>query len=269
MLVRAPLDLRANRLRSSRDELALIFPEGQAIAGLADGWRLPSETAAVQHAAYAEGQFEVQDAASQYAAAALGAEAGQLVIDLCAGAGGKTLAIASATNDEAKILACDTNRARIQQLAPRAYRAGATGIETLLLNPGQERAMLTGHMGEADRVIVDAPCSGSGTWRRSPELRWRSTPARLDRHVAEQAKLMDIGAALVAPGGKLVYAVCSIIAREGRAQVDGFLTRNPGWTADTGYLPDGIGRATGGGFLFTPGHDGSDGFFLARLTAPC
>lgn len=269
MLVRAPLDLRANRLRSSRDELAMIFPDGEAIAGLADGWRLPGETAAVQHGSYAEGQFEVQDAASQYAAAALGAEAGQVIVDLCAGAGGKTLAIASATNDEAQILACDTNRARLQQLAPRAHRAGATSIETLLLNPGQERAMLAGHMGKADRVIVDAPCSGSGTWRRSPELRWRSTPVRLERHVAEQAKLMDLGAALVAPGGKLLYAVCSIIAREGRAQVDAFLTRNRGWTVDTGYLPDGVGRAAGGGFLLTPGHDGSDGFFLARLTAPC
>lgn len=269
MLARAPLDLRANRLRSSRDELATIFPDGEAINGLADGWRLPGETAAVQNPAYAEGQFEVQDAASQYAAAALGAEAGQVIIDLCAGAGGKTLAIASATNNEARILACDINRARLQQLAPRAHRAAATGIETLLLNPGQERSMLADRMGKADRVIVDAPCSGSGTWRRSPELRWRSSPARLDRHVADQAKLMDIGAALVAPGGKLLYVVCSIIAREGRAQVADFLKRNPGWTADTGYLPDGVGRAAGAGFLLTPAHDRCDGFFLARLTSPC
>ncbi|MGQ2931688.1 MAG: RsmB/NOP family class I SAM-dependent RNA methyltransferase, partial [Sphingopyxis sp.] len=248
--------------------LARIFPEGEAIAGLADGWRLPGETAAVQHSAYAEGQFEVQDAASQLAAVALAAEAGHVIVDLCAGAGGKTLAIASAINDEAAILACDTNRARLQQLPPRANRAGATRIETLLLNPGQESAMLADRMGKADRVIVDAPCSGSGTWRRSPELRWRSTPARLDRHVADQAKLLRLGADLVAPGGKLVYAVCSIIAREGRAQVDDFLTRHPGWTADTDYLPTGIGRAAGGGFLLTPAHDGCDGFFLARLTAP-
>ena len=269
MLARAPLDLRANRLRSSRDELALIFPDGEAIAGLADGWRLPGETAAVQHSAYAEGQFEVQDAASQLAAVALAAEAGQTIVDLCAGAGGKTLAIASATNDEAAILACDTNRARLQQLPPRANRAGATRIETLLLNPGQEPAMLADRMGKADRVIVDAPCSGSGTWRRSPELRWRSTPARLDRHVADQTKLLGLGADLVAPGGKLLYAVCSIIAREGRAQVDEFLTRHPGWTADTDILPAGVGRAAGGGFLLTPARDGCDGFFLARLTSPC
>jgi 16S rRNA (cytosine967-C5)-methyltransferase len=154
-------------------------------------------------------------------------------------------------------------------LPPRAERAGATRIETRLLNPGQEQAMLADWQGRAARVFVDAPCSGSGTWRRSPELRWRLTPARLDRHLADQAKLLDIGADLVAPGGKILYAVCSIIAREGRAQVDEFLNRHPGWTADSDYLPTGIGRAAGLGFLLTPAHDGCDGFFLARLTAPC
>ncbi len=269
MLARASLDLRANRLKASRDEIAALFPEGEAIVGAADGWRLPPETAAAQHPAYATGAFEVQDAASQYASAALDAAPGQTIVDLCAGGGGKTLAIASLTANDAAILACDTNRARLQQLAPRAERAGATRIETRLLNPGQEAAMLADAMGRADRVFVDAPCSGSGTWRRSPELRWRLTPARLERHLADQAKLIDLGAELVAPGGKLLYAVCSIIAREGRAQVDDFITRHPGWTADCGYLPDGIGRAAGAGFLLTPAHDGCDGFFLARLTRPC
>lgn len=269
MLARASLDLRANRLKASRDEIAALFPEGEAIVGAADGWRLPPETAAAQHPAYATGAFEVQDAASQYASAALDAAPGQTIVDLCAGGGGKTLAIASLTANDAAILACDTNRARLQQLAPRAERVGATRIETRLLNPGQEAAMLADAMGRADRVFVDAPCSGSGTWRRSPELRWRLTPARLERHLADQAKLIDLGAELVAPGGKLLYAVCSIIAREGRAQVDDFITRHPGWTADCGYLPDGIGRAAGAGFLLTPAHDGCDGFFLARLTRPC
>ncbi|WP_260580383.1 RsmB/NOP family class I SAM-dependent RNA methyltransferase [Sphingopyxis sp. PET50] len=269
MLARAPLDLRANRLKSSRDDLAALFPEGEAIAHAPDGWRLPPETAAAQHAAYADGVFEVQDAASQYASATLAAEPGQTIIDLCAGAGGKTLAIASLTGNAADILACDTNRARLRQLKPRAERAGAIRIETRLLNPGQEAAMLADRMGKADRVFVDAPCSGSGTWRRSPELRWRLSPARLDRHVADQAKLLALGADLVAPGGKLLYATCSIIAREGRDQVDEFLTRHPGWTADRDIPPQGVGRAAGGGFLLTPGHDGCDGFFLARLSAPC
>ena len=269
MLARAPLDLRANRIKAERDELAALFPEGAAIAGAPAGWRLPPETAAAQHPAYAEGAFEVQDAASQYAAAALDAASGMAIVDLCAGGGGKTLALASLTGDAADILACDTNRARLQQLPPRAARAGATRIETRLLNPAQESAMLADWHGRADRVFVDAPCSGSGTWRRSPELRWRLTPARLERHIADQSRLADIGAGLVAPGGKLLYAVCSIIAREGRDQVDDFLKRHPGWSADTGYLPMGVGRAAGHGFLLSPGHDGCDGFFLARLTAPC
>ncbi|WP_227339565.1 RsmB/NOP family class I SAM-dependent RNA methyltransferase [Sphingopyxis sp. P8] len=269
MLARAPLDLRTNRIKGSRDALAAHFPEGAAIEGLADGWRLLPETAAAQHPAYAEGLFEVQDAASQYASAALGAAAGEAIVDLCAGGGGKTLAIASLTANDAEILACDTNRARLQQLAPRAERAGATRIETRLLDPGKEAAMLADWQARVSRVFVDAPCSGSGTWRRSPELRWRLSPARLDRHVADQARLMDIGAALVAPGGKLLYAVCSIIAREGRDQVDQFLQRNRGWSADADLLPGGIGRPAGAGFLLTPGHDACDGFFLARLTAPC
>ncbi|NIJ36138.1 16S rRNA (cytosine967-C5)-methyltransferase [Sphingopyxis panaciterrae] len=269
MLARAPLDLRANRLKAARDDLAVLFPQGKAIAGLADGWRLPPETAAVQDPAYLDGQYEVQDAASQYASLALAAAADLPIVDLCAGAGGKTLAIASATGDGADILACDTNRARLQQLPPRAARAGAVRIETRLLNPGQEAEMLADWHGRAARVFVDAPCSGSGTWRRSPELRWRLTPARLDRHLADQRKLIDLGAGLVAPGGKLLYAVCSIIEREGRAQVDDFLNRHSGWTADSGYLPEGVGRAAGGGYLLTPGHDQCDGFFLARLTAPC
>jgi 16S rRNA (cytosine967-C5)-methyltransferase len=269
MLARAPLDLRANRIKANRDDIAALFVEGEAIAGLADGWRLPPETAAAQHPAYAEGLFEVQDAASQYASAALDAAPGMRIIDLCAGGGGKTLAIASATANAADILACDTNRARLQQLPPRAERAGATRIETRLLDPGKEGAMLADWQRKADRVFVDAPCSGSGTWRRSPELRWRLTPSRLDRHLADQAKLIDLGADLVAPGGKLLYAVCSIIAREGREQMDDFLNRHPGWTADADPLPGGIGRPAGTGYLLTPAHDRCDGFFLARLTAPC
>jgi len=269
MLERAPLDLRANRLKSSRDELAELFPQARAIEGAPDGWRLPPETAAIQHPAHENGAFEVQDAASQYAAAALGAAAGARIVDLCAGGGGKTLAIASLTGDAADILACDVNRARLQQLPPRAERAGATRIETRLLDPGKEAAMLADWRGKATHVFVDAPCSGSGTWRRSPELRWRLTPARLERHLADQANLLAIGADLVAPGGKLLYAVCSIIAREGRAQVQAFLDRHRGWTADSGYLPDGIARAAGAGYLFTPAYDRCDGFFLARLTAPC
>src|SRR3546814_20308944 len=107
--------------------------------------------------------------------------------------------------------------------------------------------MLADWRGRGTRVFVDAPCSGSGTWRRSPELRWRLTPARLDRHTADQARLVDLGADLVAPGGKLLYAVCSIIAREGRGPMDDFLNRHPGWTDDDAVLPAGRSDGSSGG----------------------
>jgi 16S rRNA (cytosine967-C5)-methyltransferase len=265
MLARAPLDLRANAARIGRDALAVMLGAGLPIAGAAHGLRLPAEYPAVQSDAFKDGLFEVQDAASQLAAAAVGAADGMTIVDLCAGAGGKTLALAAAA-PHARIIACDINRARLQQLAPRAERAGATNIETRLLNPGQERAMLADLMTTADAVIVDAPCSGSGTWRRSPELRWRITPQRLARHRAEQSGLLALGAGLVRPGGRLVYATCSVLAGEGRDQIDAFVAaQNDGWCAESSALPAGIGRAAGGGMLFTPHHDGTDGFYLACL----
>lgn len=269
MLARAPLDLRANRTRIDRDALAALLGAGEAIAGTVDGLRLPSEFAAVQHPAFTDGLFEVQDAASQIAADALGAADGMTIVDLCAGAGGKTLALAAAAPG-ARIVACDINRARLQQLAPRAARAGAANIETRLLNPGQEPAMLADLVNQADAVIVDAPCSGSGTWRRSPELRWRLTPQRLARHLAEQAALLALGASLVRPGGVLIYATCSTLAREGRDQIAAFIAaQNGAWTPDFGTLPQGIGRRAGDGLLLTPHHDATDGFYLARLHRAC
>jgi 16S rRNA (cytosine967-C5)-methyltransferase len=125
--------------------------------------------------------------------------------------------------------------------------------------------MLADLLGSADAVIVDAPCSGSGTWRRSPELRWRLTPARLAKYRSEQAALLDIAAPLVAPGGSLLYAVCALTAGEGRSQIAAFHERHPGWTAVPSLLPPGIGRAAGDGWLLTPGRDNCDGFFMARL----
>ena len=161
------------------------------------------------------------------------------------------------------LIASDTNRARLDQLRPRANRAGALEIETLLLNPNKERAMLGDLAGACDIVLIDAPCSGSGTWRRNPETRWRLNPARLEQVIAAQANLLDIGAEMVAPGGHLVYAVCSLLDDEGRGQVAAFLNRHEGWQAEIISLP--AGRAHGDGMLLTPHHDGTDGFFFARL----
>jgi 16S rRNA (cytosine967-C5)-methyltransferase len=165
---------------------------------------------------------------------------------------------------EGTILATDTDRNRLSRLTPRAERAGVTNVETRLLNPGREAEMLADWGGSADCVLIDAPCSGTGTWRRNPEARWRLSPERLDRLVATQQHVLSIGAALVRPGGALVYIVCSLLDEEGAAQVSAFLADHAGWHAERLSLP--AGRSHGPGVRLTPTHDATDGFFVARLT---
>ena len=265
LLERAPLDLRANVARTSRDEIISQFETAVPTTISPWGIRLPSETRVDDHPAFAKGLVEVQDEGSQLIALACEAKGGERILDLCAGAGGKSLALAAAA-PEAIILATDANRLRLSKLTPRAERAGAT-IETRLLNPPNEIAELDDWEARADLVLVDAPCSGSGTWRRSPEGRWRLTPKRLDRLVATQHCLLDIGAGLVRPGGRLVYAVCSLLSREGAGQMADFLIRRSSWHVQD--LPMAAGRLDGAGRLLTPGHDGTDGFFVARFGRPC
>jgi 16S rRNA (cytosine967-C5)-methyltransferase len=265
LLERAPLDLRVNAARASRDALLGEFPGGTATPLSPWAIRLPPDSRIDDHAAFREGLVEVQDEGSQLCALACEPKHGERIVDLCAGAGGKSLALA-ATAPEATILATDTNRARLSKLAPRARRAGAN-IETRLLNPRKELDELADWRGCADLVLVDAPCSGSGTWRRNPEGRWRLTPERLDRVTALQQHLLNIAAELVRPGGRVVYAVCSLLSREGAGQIEGFLERRSSWISGETAIAG--GRADGGGRLLTPGHDGTDGFFVARLDRPC
>lgn len=263
LLGRAPVDLRVNRLKAAPSAIAPLLPDATPIAGLPDALRLPEGFPVEQTAAWKDGLVEVQDAGSQMIALACAAAPGMTVVDLCAGAGGKTLALAAAMAGQGTLLAADTIRTRLARLGPRAQRAGATFIETLLLDQSHEARGLESVKGQADVVLVDAPCSGTGTWRRNPEARWRLTQARLDRLVAEQARILDFAAPLLAPGGTLVYATCALTDREGRDQVDAFLTRHAGWCVDALSLP--LGRPHGAGLLLTPGHDGTDGFFFARL----
>ena len=136
-------------------------------------------------------------------------------------------------------------------------------IETRLLDPGREAAALADWRGRANAVLVDAPCSGTGTWRRNPEARWRLTPARLDRLADTQAHVLDLAEPLVKPGGALVYVVCSLLDREGPGQVAAFLSRHAGWRAEPVPLP--IGEPRGSGLRLTPAAHGTDGFFVARL----
>lgn len=263
LLGRAPVDVRVNRLKADPAAVAPMLPDAVAIPGLNDGLRLPEGYPIEQQAAWADGLVEVQDAGSQWISAACGAQPGMTVVDMCAGAGGKTLALAAAMQGKGTLIAADTIRSRLARLEPRAARAGATFIQTLLLDQSHEARGLESLRGKADVVLVDAPCSGTGTWRRNPEARWRLTQARLDRLVGEQARILDFAAPLLAPGGLLVYATCALTDREGRGQVDAFLRRHDGWSAEPIDLP--VGRAHGEGLLLTPGHDGSDGFFFARL----
>jgi 16S rRNA (cytosine967-C5)-methyltransferase len=240
------------------------FPGAEPTALSPWGLRLPPDSKVDDHSAFRQGLVEVQDEGSQLIALACQADAGNHILDLCAGAGGKALAIAAAA-PSAAILAADTNRARLSHLPERAARAGAT-VETRLLDPGRELARLDDWAGKADIVLVDAPCSGSGTWRRNPEGRWRLTPDRLNRVIALQARLLDIAAELTRPGGAIVYAVCSLLRREGAGQVARFLERHSSWVAEETAIPG--GRLDGDGRLLTPAHDSTDGFFVARLKRP-
>jgi 16S rRNA (cytosine967-C5)-methyltransferase len=210
---------------------------------------------------------EVQDEGSQLLALGCGASPGHLVVDLCAGAGGKTLALAAEMTNEGRIIACDTDRGRLGRMRPRLERAGVSIVETRLLNPGAELDPLEDLKGKADLVLVDAPCSGTGTWRRNPETRWRLTPERLQRLLQLQAYLLDVAAELVRPGGILVYAVCSLLEEEGRAQAEAFGSRRSAFLCQGPAFE--FGRIAGAGRLLSPAHDGSDGFFVARWQAPC
>ncbi len=265
LLDRAPLDVRVNTLKAARDTIEL--PAATAPTEAPQGLRIEPGTRVEQWDAFREGLIEVQDTGSQLACLAVGARPGETVIDLCAGAGGKTLALAAAMGNQGTLLACDTDRQRLSRLAPRAERAGAGMIETRLLDPGKELAALADFVGKADAVLVDAPCSGTGTWRRNPEARWRLTPDRLTRFAEVQQRLLDIAARLVRPGGRLVYVTCSLLDAEGRDRVDSFLLDHPDWSVDPVHLP--IGRERGKGWRLTPFHDGTDGFFIARTTRAC
>jgi 16S rRNA (cytosine967-C5)-methyltransferase len=264
LLDRAPLDLRVNAARTSREAILPQFDGARPTAISPWGLRLPADTKVDEHPAFRDGLVEVQDEGSQLIALACQPAPEDKILDLCAGAGGKSLAIAAAA-PSALILATDTNRPRLSHLPDRARRAGAT-IETRLLDPGRELAKLENWIGKADLVLVDAPCSGSGTWRRNPEGRWRLTPERLEKVISLQARLLDIAAELARPGGTIVYAVCSLLRREGAGQVAHFLDRHSSWVAEE--TPIVGGRLDGHGRLLTPGHDATDGFFVARVKRP-
>ena len=265
LLARAPLDVRVNSLKAEREMLKLPT-EGRPLSA-PQALRFPTGTQVEQWDAFRGGRIEVQDLGSQIACMAAEARPGETVIDLCAGAGGKTLALAAAMDNRGILIASDTDRGRLSKLAPRAERAGAGMIETVLLDPGKELEALARWQGKADCVFVDAPCSGTGTLRRKPEAKWRVTPPSLERYAATQDKLLDIAAKLAKPGGRVVFVTCSLLDIEGADRFHAFLDRHPEAIADTPPLR--AGQTRGKGLRLTPFQDGTDGFFIARAALPC
>jgi 16S rRNA (cytosine967-C5)-methyltransferase len=267
LLERAPLDLRINRLKADPASARAAMPEASPTPLSPIGLRLPEGFQVESADAWQKGLVEVQDEGSQLLSLGCGAAPGMLIVDLCAGAGGKTLALAAEMGNDGRIAACDVDRGRLSRIHPRLQRAGVSIVETRLINPNGELEALTDLKGSADLVLVDAPCSGTGTWRRNPETRWRLTPDRLEKLVKLQAHLLGLAAELVRPGGILVYAVCSLLEEEGRGQAEAFGSLRSAFVSQPLVME--FGRPAGPGRLLTPGHDGTDGFFVARWQAPC
>ncbi|MET1110124.1 MAG: RsmB/NOP family class I SAM-dependent RNA methyltransferase [Allosphingosinicella sp.] len=266
LLARAPLDLRVNSLRAGRDDLLPAFPGSVATPLSPLGLRLADAVPVEESEPWRAGLVEVQDEGSQLLALACAAGPGETVLDLCAGAGGKTLALAAEMRNSGRLVASDTDRGRLSRMELRLKRSGVTIVEPRLLNPGRELEALADLVDAPDLILVDAPCSGTGTWRRNPELRWRLDPKRLEQYVKLQSYLLDLAAELVRPGGRIVYAVCSLLAEEGRGQAAAFGSRSAMVAEEVGIM---AGRTAGPGRILTPAQDGTDGFFVARWRAPC
>ncbi|NBB15069.1 methyltransferase domain-containing protein [Caulobacter sp. SLTY] len=266
---RAPVDLRVNRLKSDAYEvLKALEGMGAEPAGvLPDALRVPAPAAAERaaaveiHPAFAMGWFEVQDLGSQMAAAVAGDVKGCQVLDYCAGGGGKTLALAAAMGNTGKIYAYDSDARRMTDIIPRATRAGVTNLE---LRTPLNKEPLNGLQETMDMVFVDAPCTGSGTWRRHPDAKWRLTPDTLQRRLNEQRKVLDQASEFVKPGGRMVYVTCSFFAEENEQQVEAFLARNSAFKlSKIDLFPD---FTTPQGYLrLSPRKAGTDGFFAALL----
>ncbi len=252
MRTRAPVDLRVNTLKTNADAATVVLAR--------DGVRVASQPLA-GHAlrvlenprlvaasrAYSQGMVELQDVSSQYVAESAGARPGMTVLDFCAGGGGKTLALAAAMQGRGRLMAWDANPRRMADLPERARRAGAE----IRVMGDDERARLGA---VCDLVLVDAPCSGTGAWRRKPEGKWRLTPEELAGYPPLQDTILDTAAAHVRPGGLLVYATCSLLRVENEERAAAFAARHADWA------PDGARR-------LSP-IDGGDGFFMARFRSP-
>ena len=279
LAVRAPVDLRTNTLKTTRDKLLAQLSKFAAVEApfapdairieVPEGLKRTPNLEA--EPSFQRGAFEIQDAASQVATLMCAAQAGQQVADICAGAGGKTLALASAMGNKGQIHAWDADKNRLKPIIARLNRAGVHNVQVV---PADEPEKLDELAGRMDRVLVDAPCSGSGAWRRKPEAKWRLTPESLINRRNDQRAVLARAARLVKPGGRLIYVTCSVLPEENTEQVDAFLAANSDFSiipyADVwghcfpGEPPVSADSSTGT-LLLSPADHKVDGFFIAVM----
>jgi 16S rRNA (cytosine967-C5)-methyltransferase len=276
--VGAPIDLRVNLLKADREKarraLAVEGITAEPTPRSSIGLRLIERVPLGGLAAVKDGLVEVQDEGSQIAALLVDARPGMRVVDFCAGAGGKTLALAAQMANRGKLVACDVSARRLEKGARRLHRAGVGNAERRLLTSERDK-WVKRHAGRFDRVLVDAPCLGTGTWRRNPGDKWRVTPEELADLIVRQQQILNSAARLVRPGGRLVYATCSLLYEENEAQADAFLEATPEFSvvpAARVWAETIRGVAPGDEpyLRLTPARHGTDGFFVAIFERhPC
>jgi len=278
---RAPVDLRVNTLKASRDDaassLADLQPEPTRWSPV--GLRIKLDAGAKSPAIHAEhafikGLIEIQDEGSQLAALLAGGKPGEQVVDLCAGAGGKTLALAAAMENHGQIYATDTDKRRLAPIHDRLDRSGARNVQVRPpKSVGNELADLEGRI---DLVMIDAPCTGTGSWRRNPDAKWRMRPGALELRMNEQAAILDRAVGLLKPTGRIAYVTCSVLDEENGAQIRAFLARQSGFKplppaevmnalGERGFLFRRAVLSSDEGLLMTPRRTDTDGFYVSIL----
>ena len=276
---RAPIDLRVNAIKATREQVlqslapigvdATPFaPLGVRIAAPAGDARAPHVEAETSHG---KGWFEVQDEGSQIAALLAGARPRMQVLDLCAGAGGKTLALAASMQNTGQIYAYDSDKIQLRPIFDRLTRAGVTNVNVIDAGRADELKSLGARF---DVVLVDAPCTGSGTWRRRPDAKWRLKPANLAERQADQRAVLAVAASMLRPGGRLIYVTCSVLPEENSVQTAAFLDAHPNfkiepyadlWRKYVGGEPPQSADGRDDSLLLSPARHGTDGFFIASL----
>ncbi|HEY7985869.1 MAG TPA: RsmB/NOP family class I SAM-dependent RNA methyltransferase [Methylophilaceae bacterium] len=271
MQQQAPLDLRVNRLNGVRETVLALFTKENIPATATpyspDGVRLKDKIVLNKHVLFTKGVIEVQDEGSQLLAMVVAPRRGEMVADFCAGAGGKTLALGAIMHNSGRLYAFDVSERRLANLKPRLARSGLSNIHPQLIANERDQK-LKRLAGKFDRVLVDAPCSGLGTLRRNPDLKWRQTPKDIAELTVKQTNILVAAAKLVKPGGRLVYATCSLLQEENEAIIEAFLTQHPEFTSISAadiLSQQKVELDTGVYLKMLPHLHGTDGFFAAVM----